>query len=75
MSASSLARPASAVTAQSVAWLWPGRLALGKLALLDGDPELGKTTCDSRRGVDGEESLPGGRIPALMICPGVDGIP
>jgi hypothetical protein len=24
-------------------WLWPGRLALGKLAILDGDPGLGKS--------------------------------
>ena len=43
MSAFPPARAASEVTAQSVAWLWPGRLALGKLALLDGDPELGKS--------------------------------
>ncbi len=26
-----------------LAWLWPGRLALGKLAILDGDPGLGKS--------------------------------
>lgn len=26
-----------------VTWLWPGRLALGKLAMLDGDPGLGKS--------------------------------
>jgi putative DNA primase/helicase len=26
-----------------IAWLWPGRLALGKLAILDGDPGLGKS--------------------------------
>jgi hypothetical protein len=26
-----------------ISWLWPGRLALAKLALLDGDPELGKS--------------------------------
>jgi hypothetical protein len=26
-----------------VAWLWPGRLALGKLALLEGDPGRGKS--------------------------------
>jgi hypothetical protein len=29
--------------AQPVDWLWQGRLALGKLALLDGDPGLGKS--------------------------------
>jgi len=27
----------------SVEWLWPGRLPLGKLAILDGDPGLGKS--------------------------------
>src|SRR5690349_12561600 len=26
-----------------VSWLWPGRLPLGKLAILDGDPGLGKS--------------------------------
>src|SRR5436190_11880851 len=30
-------------TARPLAWLWPGRLALGKLALLAGDPGLGKS--------------------------------
>jgi hypothetical protein len=38
-----LARSASQVTSQAVSWLWPGRLALGHLALLDGDPGLGKS--------------------------------
>jgi putative DNA primase/helicase len=28
---------------EPVRWLWPGRLALGKLALLEGDPGLGKS--------------------------------
>jgi len=35
--------PAQHVVAQPVTWLWPGRLPLGKLALLDGDPDLGKS--------------------------------
>ena len=40
--------PASQVQPKPVEWLWPWRLGLGKLALLEGDPELGKTwvTCD-----------------------------
>src|SRR5262245_5360097 len=40
--------PASQVSPRPVEWLWPGRIALGKIALLEGDPELGKTwvTCD-----------------------------
>jgi hypothetical protein len=33
----------SRLPARAVAWLWPGRIALGKLAILDGDPGLGKS--------------------------------
>jgi hypothetical protein len=33
----------SDLSAQPVRWLWPGRLALGKLSLLEGDPGLGKS--------------------------------
>jgi hypothetical protein len=36
-------RPVSQLAPRTVAWLWPGRLALGKLAILDGDPGLGKS--------------------------------
>jgi hypothetical protein len=36
-------RRASQLAPRALAWLWPGRLALGKLALLDGDPGLGKS--------------------------------
>ncbi len=35
--------PASQVVAQPVSWLWPQRLPLGKPAILDGDPDLGKS--------------------------------
>ena len=28
---------------REIAWLWPGRLALGKLAIVEGDPGLGKS--------------------------------
>ncbi len=31
------------MTAEARSWLWSGRLALGKLAILDGDPGLGKS--------------------------------
>lgn len=34
----------SDVTPERVEWLWPKRLPLGKLATLDGDPGLGKST-------------------------------
>src|SRR5436305_823426 len=36
-------RPLSQLTSRTFTWLWPGRLALGKLALLEGDPGLGKS--------------------------------
>lgn len=45
-----VARPAAPwvrvaeVEAERVTWLWPGRVPLGKLILLDGDPGLGKST-------------------------------
>jgi hypothetical protein len=35
--------PVSNVTARPVDWLWPNRLALGKLAVLEGDPGLSKS--------------------------------
>ena len=35
--------PVSQLTPRSVTWLWPGRLALGKLAIVDGDPGVGKS--------------------------------
>ncbi len=36
-------RPASQIVARPVSWLWPGRLPLGKLAIFDGDPGVGKS--------------------------------
>jgi hypothetical protein len=40
---SPVAIPVSAVASQPISWLWPRRLALGKLAMLDGDPDMGKS--------------------------------
>jgi RecA-family ATPase len=34
----------SDVEPEPVRWLWPGRIPLGKLTMLDGDPGLGKST-------------------------------
>src|SRR5688500_489845 len=36
-------QPLSEVVPQPVAWLWPRRLGFGKLAMLAGDPGLGKS--------------------------------
>lgn len=38
------ATPASAIEQQSIQWRWKGRLAAGKIVVLDGDPGLGKST-------------------------------
>ena len=35
--------PINELTPARVQWLWPGRLALGHLAIFDGDPGLGKS--------------------------------
>ena len=32
-----------AVSPESIRWLWPGRIPLGKLTMLVGDPGLGKS--------------------------------
>lgn len=37
--------PLADVTPEHVKWLWPGRLPVGKLVVLDGDPSVGKSTC------------------------------
>lgn len=49
------------VRASKVEWLWPGRLPLGKLAILDGDPGLGKSslTLDLAARVSRGQPMPG----------------
>jgi hypothetical protein len=37
------ARATSSLTPRAVSWLWLNRLPIGKLAIIDGDPELGKS--------------------------------
>src|SRR5437879_8549962 len=51
---------------RSVSWLWRGRLAVGKLAMLDGDPGLGKTllTLDLCARLTTGKAFPGD-VPAL----------
>ena len=39
-------KAANQVVAQAVSWLWPERIALGKLLILDGDPDRGTPICD-----------------------------
>ena len=52
----------SSVEPEEVSWLWPSWLALGKLALVDGDPGLGKSamTLDLAARVSSGETFPDG---------------
>ena len=67
----SAGRLLSEVKPERVEWLWPGRLPLGKLAVLDGDPGLGKSalTLDVAARVSAGLELPdGGRCgPAGVV--------
>jgi hypothetical protein len=52
----------SSVQAEPLRWLSPGRIAAGKITILDGDPGLGKSTllCELAARVSRGEALPGG---------------
>lgn len=41
--AHALIQRAADVERETVSWLWPGRIPLAKISLIDGDPDLGKT--------------------------------
>ena len=43
---SAITRPFSEIKSEPLKWLWPGRILLGKLSLLVGDPGLGKVLRD-----------------------------
>jgi AAA domain-containing protein len=49
------------VSREHVRWVWPGRLALGKLGIIDGDPGLGKSviTLDIAARVSTGTPMPG----------------
>jgi putative DNA primase/helicase len=59
---SAIIRPFSEIAPEALKWLWPGRIPLGKLTLLVGDPGLGKSlaTIDIAARVSGGVSFPDG---------------
>jgi len=61
-------------TPKRLHWLWPGRVPLGKLTLLIGDPGLGKSfvTLDVAARVSRGQSLPAleGEAPSVATAPG-----
>lgn len=68
------------VVAEKVSWLWPGRLPLGKLVLLEGDPGVGKSTVSvdlaARTSVGGvmPDGAPLERPAAVIIMSAEDGL-
>ncbi len=60
------------VTPEPVTWLWRGRVPLGKLTILDGDPDLGKSliSLDLAARVSKGDSMPDGQ-PGLHEPAGV----
>lgn len=61
------------VAPERVSWLWPGRLPLGKVAVLDGSPGLGKSTVtlDLAARVSRGHAMPDGTWSALAGPAGV----
>jgi len=51
----------SDVAPDPVRWLWPGRIPIGKITVLDGDPGLGKSTllCELAARISRGDPLPG----------------
>ncbi|MEO8287118.1 MAG: AAA family ATPase [Chloroflexota bacterium] len=63
----------SDVVPEHVRWLWPGRIPLGKLTILDGDPGLGKSlvTLDIGARVTTGRAMPDGQLSVLGAPAGV----
>ncbi|HST04132.1 MAG TPA: AAA family ATPase [Chloroflexia bacterium] len=61
------------VVPEQVRWLWPGRIPLGKLTILDGDPGLGKSvmTTDLAARVSNGWAMPDGTLGDLQEPAGV----
>lgn len=55
------------VQPEEVRWLWPGRIPLGKVTILQGDPGLGKSTLalEVASRVTRNEAMPEGEASAL----------
>ncbi len=72
-------RPLDKLPKQQVQWLWPGRLTLGHLSILDGDPGLGKSmvTLDLcariSTGRAFPDGLPSGPPASVMVINAEDG--
>src|SRR5260370_32422969 len=65
---------------EELTWLWPRRIAAGKLTLIDGDPQQGKSllTLDLAARVSGGKPFPDGHSSAgaatVLLIGGQDGL-
>jgi len=70
---------ASDIEPEGVSWLWPGRIPLGKLTLLSGDPGLGKSflaldiAARTSSGSSWPDGQPGGEPGNVAIASAEDG--
>jgi hypothetical protein len=70
----------SDVEPERVSWLWPGRIPLGKLVTVDGDPGLGKSTLSTdigartTTGTDWPDGSPCGHPGAVLVMSAEDGL-
>jgi hypothetical protein len=69
----------SEVEPERIDWLWPGYLPLGKLVVLDGDPDQGKSviTVDWAARITTGSPMPDGAVPAkgaVLILSAEDGL-
>ncbi len=69
------AKRASEIESQPTEWLWPGYLAVGNLAILDGDPDQGKSmlTLDLAARLSAGRAWPDGLAvetpaPVVLLC-------
>jgi AAA domain len=66
------ARPLSKVRSQEVQWIWPLRFPQGKLTIISGDPDLGKTwlVLDLMARLSTGRPMPDGTYPSMCVQPG-----
>lgn len=68
------------VAPERVSWLWPGRLPLGKLVVVDGDPSVGKSTllvdiaARVSTGAAWPDGAPGSRPAGVLLLSAEDGL-
>ncbi len=63
------ARPLAVIPPAPLHWLWPERIPLGAITMLDGDPDLGKSlvTLDLAARLSRGDAMPDGAVPEVGL--------